>query len=107
VQNGLTNFKVLDVCCATTCTPTSNLPDRINSLRNVFAEDGVHFTPNGYNNLAKRTIGCLKTLLLEILRLQKNIPFSGEATAALTALWQTTPVAQLGVGLAGPFAATT
>jgi hypothetical protein len=107
VQNGLTNFKVLDVCCATTCTTTSNLPDRINGLRNVFAEDGVHLTPNGYNNLAKRTISCLKTLLVEKPKIEKNIPFSGEAIVAHTALGQTTSFAQREVGLADPFAATT
>jgi lysophospholipase L1-like esterase len=62
----------VDVCCATTCTTTSNLPDRINGLRNIFAEDGVHLTPNGYNNLAKRTISCLKTLLVEKPKIEKK-----------------------------------
>jgi hypothetical protein len=75
VQNGLTNFKVLDVCCATTCTTTSNLSERLNALRGVPAEDGVHFTPNGYNNLAKRTISCLKTLLTEKPKVAKKHTF--------------------------------
>jgi hypothetical protein len=75
VQHGLTNFKVLDVCCATTCTTTSNLPDRVNGLRNVFAEDGVHLTPNGYNNLAKWSISCLKTLLVDKPKVEKKHTF--------------------------------
>jgi hypothetical protein len=65
VQNGLTNFKVLDVGCVTQCTTTASILERLNERRNVFAEDGIHFTANGYNNLAKRTIGRLKTLLTE------------------------------------------
>jgi hypothetical protein len=75
VQNGLTNFKVLDVCCATTCTTTSNLTERLNALRGVLAEDGVHFTPTGYNNLAKRTVSCLKTLLTEKPKVTKKHTF--------------------------------
>jgi hypothetical protein len=75
VQNGLTNFKVLDVCCATTCTTTSNLTERLTALRGVLAEDGVHFTPPGYNNLAKRTVSCLKTLLTEKPKVTKKHTF--------------------------------
>jgi hypothetical protein len=65
VQNGLTNFKVLDACCVTMCATTASISDRLNELRNVAAGDGVHFNANGYQNLAQRTISCLRSIMTE------------------------------------------
>ncbi len=67
--------KVLDVCCVTQCTTTASILERLKEFRNVFAEDGIHYTPNGYNNLAKRTIGCLRTLLTEKPKVVKKHTF--------------------------------
>ncbi len=62
VQHGLTNFKVLDVCCVTLGATTASVSERLADLKTVTAGDGVHFTANGYHNLAQRTINCLKTI---------------------------------------------
>ncbi len=107
VQNRLTNFKVLDVCCATTCTTTSNLSERLNALRGVLAEDGVHLTPNGYNNLAKRTISCLKTLLTEKPKVAKKHTFFWRGYRSPHGSLTNTLFVRCGVGLAAPFAAIT
>jgi hypothetical protein len=42
---------VLDSCCVTSCPTTANTLTRIDALRTVFAPDGVHFLPAGYENL--------------------------------------------------------
>jgi hypothetical protein len=47
VGSGLKNFKVLDVCCTTTCTSTANIATRLTELKRFTAKDGVHFTPAG------------------------------------------------------------
>jgi hypothetical protein len=65
VQNGLTNFKVLDACCVTNCATTASISDRLNELRNVVAGDGVHFNAHGYQNLAQRTVSCLRSVMTE------------------------------------------
>jgi hypothetical protein len=62
IQNGLTNFKVLDSCCVTDCLPTAVIPERLKGLQKVTARDGIHFSEEGYRNLAKRADKCLKTL---------------------------------------------
>ncbi len=62
VQNGVTNFKVLDVGCVTDGATTANISEKLADLKKVSASDGVHFTPLGYQNLARRTVNCLKTL---------------------------------------------
>jgi hypothetical protein len=65
VQNGLTNFKVLDVCCVTLGATTASILERLTELRTVSAGDGVHFNSNGYQNLAQRTISCLRSIMTE------------------------------------------
>jgi hypothetical protein len=62
VQNGVTNFKVLDVGCVTDGATTANIYEKLADLKKVTAGDGVHFTPLGYQNLSRRTVNCLKTL---------------------------------------------
>jgi lysophospholipase L1-like esterase len=63
VSEGITNFKVMDLCCVTNCSLTANTASRLEELKKVTASDGVHFTGTGYTNLAKRCSDCLKTLL--------------------------------------------
>jgi hypothetical protein len=59
----ITNFRVLDSCCTTTCTSTSNTVTRISELRKVTAKDGIHFIEQGYKNLAENCVASLRTLL--------------------------------------------
>jgi hypothetical protein len=63
VQSGLTNFKVLDSCCTTSCEKTAIIPERIVSLKETTKKDGVHFTEKGNGSLAARAISCLRSLL--------------------------------------------
>jgi hypothetical protein len=63
VQSGLTNFKVLDLCCTTSCEKTAIIPERIVSLRETTKKDGVHFTGKESGCLATRAISCLKSLM--------------------------------------------
>jgi hypothetical protein len=65
VQHGLTNFKVLDVGCVTLGITTANFPERLADLKTVSSGDGIHFSANGYHNLAQRTISCLKSIRAE------------------------------------------
>jgi hypothetical protein len=65
VSNGLTNFKVMDSCCVTSCSLTASVRDRIAELRKVTAKDGVHFIDDGYRNVAERSIACISTMLSE------------------------------------------
>jgi hypothetical protein len=65
VSNGLTNFKVMDSCCATSCSLTASVRERIAELRKVTAKDGVHFFDDGYRNIAERCIACISTMLSE------------------------------------------
>jgi hypothetical protein len=65
VQNGVTNFKVLDVCCVTQGATKASLSEKLVDLQKVSANDGVHFTAIGYQNLARRSVNCLKTLKAE------------------------------------------
>jgi hypothetical protein len=57
------NFRVLDSCCTTNCTSTSNTVTRINELRKVTAKDGIQFIEQGYKNLAENCVASLRTLL--------------------------------------------
>ncbi len=75
VQLGLTNFKVLDVCCVTTGATTASVTERLVDLRTVTATDGIHFTETGYNNLASRTISCLNTIMTEKPRVARKSTF--------------------------------
>jgi hypothetical protein len=63
VQCGLTNFKVLDSCCTTSCEKTAIIPERIVSLKETTKKDGIHFTEKGSDSLATRAISCLKSLM--------------------------------------------
>ncbi len=63
VQSGLSNFKVLDSCCTTSCEKTANIPERIISLKETTKKDGIHFTETGNSHLATRAINCLKGLI--------------------------------------------
>jgi hypothetical protein len=42
---------VMDSCCIVDCPPTANITSRIESLKSVCAQDGVHFKTEGYDNL--------------------------------------------------------
>jgi hypothetical protein len=63
VGMGVRNFKVMDSCCTTTCTPTANTAACVKELRKVVERDGIHFTAEGYQNLADRCTVCVKALL--------------------------------------------
>ncbi len=63
VSAGLNNFRVMDICCTTTCSVTACTDERLKSLRSVTAKDGVHFVDVGYKNLAGRSIECLSKML--------------------------------------------
>ncbi len=56
IANSVKNFKVLDTCSVTALNCTANTSTRIAALADVTAQDGVHFTSDGYFNLA-RSIG--------------------------------------------------
>jgi hypothetical protein len=48
VASGLKNFKVMDSCCATNCSLTASVRERIVELRKVPAKDEVHYIDAGY-----------------------------------------------------------
>jgi hypothetical protein len=73
VQNGLTGFKVLDCCCVTGCPPTAATSERLDGLQKVTARDGIHFSVEGYRNLAARTNNCLQTLTVNQLQQPKKM----------------------------------
>ncbi len=62
-SHGLTNFKVMDSCCATNCSLTANISERIVEMRKITSKDGVHFVDAGYRNIAERSIVCISTML--------------------------------------------
>jgi hypothetical protein len=72
VSRGLTNFKVLDTCCTTTCTNTATITHRLAELKQVTAKDGVHFIAQGYANMANRASATLQTLLASAPRTRKE-----------------------------------
>jgi hypothetical protein len=47
VHFGLKDFKVLDSCCVTSCSPTANIPEQLESLRSATREVGTHFSVEG------------------------------------------------------------
>jgi hypothetical protein len=63
VSSGLTNFKVMDSCCATNCPLTASVSERIGELRKVTSKDGVHFIDDGYRNIAERCTRCISATL--------------------------------------------
>jgi hypothetical protein len=72
VSRGLTNFKVLDTSCTTTCIGTATLTHRLSELRQVTAKDGVHFVAQGYANMAGRASATLQTMLTSAPRTRKE-----------------------------------
>jgi hypothetical protein len=44
---------------------TASIPERLTELRSVSAGDGIHFNSNGYQNLAQRTVSCLRSIMTE------------------------------------------
>jgi hypothetical protein len=73
VQNSLTGFKVLDCCCVTDCSPTAVISEQLDELRKTTARDGIHFTVDGYRNLAARTNSCLQSLMENSVQLPKRM----------------------------------
>jgi hypothetical protein len=73
VTAGIKNFEVLDSCCTTACTTTANTKSRLTNLKSVTAKDGIHYVAAGYQNLAARSLSCLRTLLSESPRHSKPI----------------------------------
>ncbi len=63
VSAGLNNFRVMDVCCTTTCPVTACMDDRLKGLRSVTAKDGVHYVDAGYKNLAVHCMDCLSKMM--------------------------------------------
>jgi hypothetical protein len=53
------------VGCVTLGATTASVPERLADLKTVSAGDGIHFSANGYHNLAQRTISCLKSIRAE------------------------------------------
>jgi hypothetical protein len=72
VEMGAQNFKVMDSLCTTSCTRTANTNARLDVLRVVTKKDGIHFTSDGYKNLAKRCTVCIKSLLGNMKKEHKN-----------------------------------
>jgi lysophospholipase L1-like esterase len=68
VTAGIKNFKVLDSCCTTACATTANTKSRLTDLKSVTAKDGIHYVAAGYQNLAARSLSCLRTILSEAPR---------------------------------------
>jgi hypothetical protein len=82
VHFGLKDFKVLDSCCVTSCSPTANIPERLECLRKVTRDDGIHFNTEGYKNLASRAIGCVRSIMAVPKKVCKKQTFFGEASKA-------------------------
>ncbi len=53
---GLGNCRVLDCCCVTDCASTANITVRLDALRSVTANDSVHFSSVGYDNLVRNIL---------------------------------------------------
>jgi lysophospholipase L1-like esterase len=63
VSHGVTNFKVMDSCCVTSVPTTATIGERLSELKKMSSGDGIHFTAEGYKNMASRISECLKTLI--------------------------------------------
>jgi hypothetical protein len=75
VQGGLTNFKVIDTCCMTSCVQTANIQNRLAELKKVLSDDGVHYNTMGRKYLAERTIKCLGTIMTTAKKTVKKNTF--------------------------------
>ncbi len=73
VSIGITNFKVMDLCCVTSASTNSSIVDRLNELKRVTNSDGIHFTADGHKNMATRVTDCLKTLIRKPTKPLKQI----------------------------------
>jgi hypothetical protein len=51
VSLGIKRCLVMDSCCMADCPTTANTEARLHALKQVCAQDGVHFTQDGYENL--------------------------------------------------------
>jgi hypothetical protein len=51
VSLGIKRCLVMDSCCVADCPTTANTASRLDALKKVCAQDGVHFTPEGYDSL--------------------------------------------------------
>jgi hypothetical protein len=83
VEMGARNFKVMDSCCTTSCTPTANTNARLDGLQVVTEKDGIHFTSDGFKNLAKRCMVCIISLLESMEKSTDTRIFSGGVSRAL------------------------
>jgi hypothetical protein len=54
---GIKRCLVLDSCCIANCPSTANTPTCLEALKKVCAPDGVHFTADGYQNMAGAILG--------------------------------------------------
>jgi hypothetical protein len=55
---GIKRCQVMDSCCVADCPATANTVTRLEALKKVCAQDGVHFTPEGYSNLVNSIVKC-------------------------------------------------
>ncbi len=53
---GLTHCRILDTCCVTDCIPTATVDTRVEALKAVTANDGVHYTDTGYDCMVKNIV---------------------------------------------------
>jgi hypothetical protein len=75
VEMEVRNFKAVDSCCTTACTPTANATARVTELRKVTEKDGIHFTAEGHQNLAGDECSCIKTLIESTVKESRHITF--------------------------------
>jgi hypothetical protein len=84
---GIKRCLVLDSCCVADCPTTANTLSRLEALKKVCVQDGVHFTAEGYNNLVSSILKS-DSLLSDnnkVVKMQNIITF-GEASKALVVL---------------------
>jgi hypothetical protein len=55
---GIKRCQVMDSCCVADCSATANTVSRLEALKKVCAQDGVHFTLEGYSNLVNTILKC-------------------------------------------------
>ncbi len=53
---GLMDCRVIDTCCVTDCNVTSDIDSRIEALKKVTTQDGVHFLATGYDHLVTNIV---------------------------------------------------
>jgi hypothetical protein len=57
------------------CSPTANIPERLENLRNLKREDGSHFSTEGYRNLAGHAISFLSGTMAAPKKVDKKHTF--------------------------------